>query len=227
LEQRLQLRLDDALGSFGDQAAIALLAPNDYRVTLALPAQMAANFSVVYLQALKDEAPARALLAQLEQHFGALTDQARIQEDDSGFSVLPNDESLGVSLQLHLSQGYLCLAVGRTSLVERSLRALTAGESLLAADPAYKSARATLPRTAQLLTWIDASRVLNAVAESPLLASRLHDFGFDRAGIQRVGADRVTAALALSLERQKGVATYRVDTLNFPAFAGAFAAAGL
>jgi hypothetical protein len=37
----------------------------------------------------------------------------------------------------------------------------------------------------------------------------------------------VTAALAVTLELQKGVSTYRVDALNLPVFAGAFAAAGL
>ncbi|HEY3665710.1 MAG TPA: hypothetical protein VGL19_06920, partial [Polyangiaceae bacterium] len=199
-EQRLQLHLTDLLGSVGDQAAVALLAPKDYSLSLGRPAQMAANFSLVYLQALKDEAPARAQLAQLEQHFGALTDQARIHADEGGFSVVPSDDTWGVSLQAHVVQGYLCLAVGRTLLVERSLHALTAAENTLAADPAYKAARAALPKKAHLISWIDAGRVLNAVAENPLLAPRLHDLGLDRAGLRRVGPERVTAALAVTLE---------------------------
>jgi hypothetical protein len=227
LEQQLHTHLDDVLGSLGDQTALALLAPADYSLTLAQPAQIAANFAVLYVQALKDEAPARALLGELEQRFGASFGQAQIHEDPSGYDVTLNDNPLGVSLQLRFIKGYLCLAVGQTPLVVRSLRALSSGESTLGADPAHKAARAALPSTAQVFAWVDAGRVLSAVLHNPLLSARVHDVGLDYAGIHWTGPERVTTALALSAELQKGVYSFRADTLNLPAFAGAFAASGL
>jgi hypothetical protein len=227
LEQQLQTHFDDVLGSVGDQGAVALLAPADYSLVLAQPHKIAADFAVVYLQALKDEAPARALLDQLKQHFGALVDKAQIHEDPDGYAVVPNDDSLGVSLQLHFVKGYLCLAVGHTPLVARSLRALSSGEGMLSADPAHQAARKALPSGAQVFAWIDAGRIVSTVLKNPLLAPRAHDFGLDRAGIHWTGVDRVTAALAASVESKKGVSTYRVDTLNMPILAGVFGAPGL
>jgi hypothetical protein len=227
LEEQLQTHFDDVLGSIGDQGALAVLAPTDYSLSLAQPSQIAADFAVVYLQALKDEAPARALLGQLKQHFGALVDKAQIHEDPDGYSVLPNDDSLNVSLQLHFVKGYLCLAVGHTPLVTRSLRALATGEGLLSADPAHQAARKALPTSAQLFAWVDAGRIVSTALKNPVLAPRLHDFGFDRSDIRWTGANRVTAGLAASAELQKGVYTYRVDSLNMPVFAGDFLAAGL
>jgi hypothetical protein len=227
LEQQLHTHFDDVLGSLGDQAAVALLAPSDYRLTLAQPAKIASDFALVYLQALKDEAPARALLGALKEHFAATLGQAQIHEDPSGYDVTLGDNLLGVSLQLHFVKGYLCLAVGHTSLVERSLRALSSGESTLGEEAAHKAARAALPGTAQVFAWVDAGRVLSVVLQNPLLSPRVTDIGFDGAHIHWTGPDRVTTALAVSAELQKGVYTYRADTLNLPAIAGFFAAAGL
>ncbi|HEY5374660.1 MAG TPA: hypothetical protein VIK01_13325, partial [Polyangiaceae bacterium] len=130
-------------------------------------------------------------------------------------------------LQLHFVKGYLCLAVGNTPLAQRSLRALSSGESTLGAEPAHKAARAALPSTAQLFAWVDAGRVLRVVLENPLLSPRVRDIGLDGARIRWTGADRVTTALAVSTELQNGVYTYRADTLNLPVFAGIFAAAGM
>jgi hypothetical protein len=215
------------LGSIGDQGAVAVLAPNDYSLTLAQPSQIAADFAVVYLQALKDEAPARALLAKLEQHFGALVDKAQIHEDPDGYAVVPNGDSLGVSLQLHFVKGYLCLAVGNTPLAARSLRALSTGESLLSADPGHQAARKALPSSAQVFAWVDAGRIANTVLKNPLLAPRMRELGLDRTLIHWTGAARVTVALAASAELQKGVYTYHLDSLNLPVFAGDFLAFGL
>ena len=189
LEEQLQTHFDDVLGSIGDQGALAVLAPADYSLTLAQPQQVAADFAVVYLQALKDEAPARALLGQLEQHFGALVDKAQIHEDPDGYAVVPNGDRLGVSLQLHFVKGYLCLAVGSTPLAARSLRALSTGEGLLSADPAHQAARKALPSSAQVFAWVDAGRIANTVLTNPLLAPRMHDF--------------VTRAQRHSLERRR------------------------
>ncbi|HEX7452836.1 MAG TPA: hypothetical protein VF294_11140, partial [Polyangiaceae bacterium] len=227
LEEQLHTHFDDVLGSLGDQATVALLAPANYRLTLAQPAKVASDFAVVYLQALKDEAPARALLGGLKEHFSASLAQAQIHEDATGYDVTPKDNPLGISLQLHFVKGYLCLAVGNTPLVERSLRAVSSGESTLGAEPAHQAARAALPSTAQVFAWVDAGRVLRVVLENPLLSLSVRDIGFDDARIHWTGADRVTTALGLSTELQKGVYTYRADTLNLPAFAGLFAAAGM
>ncbi|HEX3853758.1 MAG TPA: hypothetical protein VHW01_22490, partial [Polyangiaceae bacterium] len=227
LEAQLHTHFDDLLGSLGDQAAVALLGPVDYDLTLAQLAQIASHFAVVYLQALKDEAPARALLGALKERFSTELGQAQIHEDSNGYDVTLNDNPLGISLQLHFVKGYLCLAVGNTPLVERSLRALTRGESTLGADPAYKAARAALPSAAQAFAWVDAGRVLSVARQNPLLSPRVRGIGFDGARIHWTGPDRVTTALAVSAELQKGVYTYRADTLNLPAFAGIFAAAGM
>ena len=227
LEDQLHLRFDDVLGSLGDQGAIALLAPPDYSLSLPQPAQVASKFAAVYVQALKDEAPGRALLAALKEHFSASLSQAQIHEDASGYEVTLNDNPLGVSLQLHFVKGYLCLAVGHSALVERSLRALSNGESTLGAEPAHRAARAALPGAAQVFAWVDAGRVLSVVLQNPLLSLRMREIGFGDARIHWTGPDRVTTALALSGELQKGVYTYRADTLNLPAIAGLFAAAGL
>jgi len=69
--------------------------------------------------------------------------------------------------------------------------------------------------------------MVSTALKNPLLAPRMLGLGLDRTLIRWTGADRVTAALAASAELQKGVYTYRLDSLNMPAFAGDFLAAGL
>jgi hypothetical protein len=221
-EATLQFHFDDVFGSFGDQAALAVVAPADYRLELAMPQQMAGNFAIVYAQALKSEAPARALLAQLKAQLSRFATPAQIQEDATGYALLPSDASMGLAVQVRFIKGYVCVAVGNSALVERSMQALTTGDGTLTSDPAHQAARAALPRDAQLFAWFDAGRVVNSALQNPLLSSRARDFWLDGAALRLTGPERITAAVALSGELRDGAYTYRADTLNLPAFAGLF-----
>jgi hypothetical protein len=220
LEQQLHLSFDQVLGSVGDQAALGLLAPADYAISLGGASEMASHFAAVYVQALKDEAPARALLAQLAAQLGSVTDQVQAHAEVDGLSLLPSDARLGVSGQIRIFKGYLCVALGSPALVERGLHAVSTGEGTLANEPAQRAARGALPVAAQALAWLDAGRVVSTVLQNPLLSARVQDLGLDRGGIHWTGPDRVTVALAFSEEYQNGVYTDRVDALNLPAFAG-------
>jgi hypothetical protein len=223
IEARLHLRFDQLLGSIGDQVAVAALAPPDYNLALAPPRQMLGDFAVVYLQALKDDTPWRALAKQLEAELSPLANQFAIQEDATGYALTPKDDALGVSgakAELRFANGYLLFAVGNAALVERSRRALLGGENTLALEPAQRAARAALPSQAQLLIWVDAGRILESVEKNPLLAARAGELGLG--ALRFTGPDRVTAALALSTELQNGRTTYRIDTLNIAIFSGIF-----
>jgi hypothetical protein len=220
IEQRLHVHFEEILGSIGDQAALAVLAPADYSLTLAEPQQMLANFAVVYLQALKDETPFRALAKQLKTELASSQSQFKIQEDADGYLLTPTDNALGVSAELRFSNGFLFLGLGSSALVERSRRAFAAGENTLASDPAHRAARAALPSATQIFIWVDAGRIVETLQKNPLLAARVSPF--DLSAVRWAGPDRVTAALAVSAELQSGVATYHVDTLNLPVFGGAF-----
>ncbi len=223
-EAELHVSFDQLMGSMGDQGALALLAPQDYSIELASPAQAAARFAVVYVQALKDEAPERALFAQLKAQFEQGHGPALIHEDPGGYSATPNDNALGVSMQIRFSKGYLCLALGNSALVDRAVRAFSAGEDTLAAEPAHRTARAALPSSAQLIAWVDAGRIVSTVQQNPLLAPRLHELGLDHEFIRWTGPDRITTALTLNGELHGGVYTYRMDVLNPPIFPGVLAA---
>jgi len=223
IEARLHVRFDQLLGSIGDQVALAVLAPPEYALTLAPPQQMLGGFAVVYLQALKDDTPWRALAKQLETELAPLANQFAIQEDATGYVLTPKHDAFGVSgvkVELRFANGYLLFAVGNPALVERSGRALMSGENTLAGDPAQHAARAALPGQVQLLAWVDAGRIIESVQKSTLLAARVGQLGLG--ALRLTGPDRVTVALALSAELQSGRTTYRVDTLNLPIFAGIF-----
>ncbi|HEY5374983.1 MAG TPA: hypothetical protein VIK01_14975 [Polyangiaceae bacterium] len=83
-------------------------------------------------------------------------------------------------------------------------------------NPKFQASKHDFTDKADAIVYLDASRL-----------PTVRDIGFDHARIHWTGADRVTSALGLSTELQKGVSTYRADTLNLPAFAGLFAAAGM
>ena len=217
-EQRLQLHFDQILGSIGDQAAVAVLAPPEYSLTLADPPRMLAQFALVYVQALKDDAPLRALAKQEVAELALLGNQYQVQADPDGYLVTPKDDLLGVSAQLRFVSGYFYLAIGGAPLLARSLRAFTAGESTLATAPAARAARAALPGTAQLLAWVDAGRIVDTVQKNPLLASQVGRY--DLGALRWTGPDRITAGFALTTEQRDGISTYRVDALNIPVFAG-------
>jgi hypothetical protein len=225
LDQPSSQGFDELLGSVGDQAALALLAPSNYSLALGNPQQMAAKFAIVYLQAVKEQAPARALAEELKTQFGSLLGQAQLREDASGYSLLPKDDGLGVSAQLRFVKGYLCLAFGNTSLVERSLHALSTGEGTLAGDPAVQAARAALPNPAQLFGWVDVGRIVHIAQQNPLLAGRMHDAWLDQDGVRWTGPERVTTAFGVRAERDKDSLTVRVETLNLPEFAAILAPA--
>ncbi len=217
-EAELHVSFDQLLGSIGDQGALALLAPPDYSIELANPYQAAARFAVVYVQTLKDEAPGRALFAQLKTQFEQRHGPALIHEDADGYSATPTDNALGVSLQLRFSKGYLYLAVGNSALVERSMRAFASAEGTLGTEPAHRAARAALPSSAQVIAWVDLGRIVNTVQQNPLFSPRLHDLGLNHDALRWTGPDRLTTALALSGELHSGVYAYRVDVLNLPVF---------
>ncbi len=218
-EAELHISFDQLLGSIGDQGALALLAPTDYRIELASPYQAAARFAVVYIQELRDEAAGRSLFAQLKTQFEQGHGPALIHEDADGYSATPTDNALGVGMQLRFSKGCLYLAGGNSALVERSMRAFASGESTLATEPAHHAARAALPSSAQVFAWVDLGRIVDTVQQNPLFSPRLHDLGLDHDLFRWTGSDRLTTALALSGELHSGVYTYRVDVLNLPVFA--------
>ena len=217
-EAELHVSFDQLLGSIGDQGALALLAPPDYSIELAGPYQAAARFAVVYVQALQDEAPGRALFAQLKTQFEQGHGPALIHEEADGYSATPTDNALDVSMQLRFSKGYLYLSAGNSALVERSLRAFSSAESTLATEPAHRAARAALPSSAQAVAWVDLGRIVNTVQQNPLLSPRLHDLGLDHDVFRWTGPDRLTTALALRGDLHNGTYTYRVDVLNLPVF---------
>ncbi len=223
IEARLHVRFDQLLGSIGDQAALGVLAAPNHDLALAPLPQMLGDLAVVYLQALKDDAPWGAHAQQRETEVSPLANQFEIQADAAGYTLTPKADALGVSgveAELRFANGFLLLAAGNTALVERSRRALKSGENTLASEPAQRAARAALPNQAQLLVWADAGRILESAQKNPLLAARAGQLGLG--ALRIAGPDRVTVALALSTELQNGSTTYRVDTLNLPIFSGIF-----
>jgi hypothetical protein len=220
IEQRLHVHFDQVLDSLGDQGAVALVAPPDYSLELASPPQMLANFAIVGVQALKDEAPLRSLLKQWRAELGPLADQYLVQEDADGYALTPKDNPLGLGAQARFSKSYAFFALGKSALVERSWRAFSAGENTLGADPAERAARAALPSAARAFVWIDAARVIASVQKNPFLAPRISNL--TGGALRLAGTDRVTLGVAFGSEPEHGGYRYRVDTLNLPIFLGLF-----
>jgi hypothetical protein len=218
-EQRLHLQLSETLGAIGDQGALAVLAPADYSLALGEPQQMLSTLAVVYAQALKDEAPARAACKALQTELGASPGAFSLKADADGYFLTSSDGTLGA--QLRVSNGYLFAAAGSPTLVDRAWRAFSRGENTLVTEPAQRAARAALPSTAQLAVWIDAGRIGDAIQKNPILAMGFR--GVDLSAVHWTGPDRVTAALTISSERKAGLDTYRIEALNLPVFAGLLA----
>jgi hypothetical protein len=216
IEQRLHVNFTELLSSIGDEGAVAVVAPQDYSLALGSPEQMLASFALVGVLALKDEAPLRSLLKQWKIELGPLASQYQIQEEADGYALTPNDKALGLSAQLRFTKGTLFVALGSSTLVERSWRAFSAGENTLASDAAHRAARAALPSSAQAVAWVDAARVISTVQKNPFLAPRVGHLG---EGVLRLtGPNRLTAGFALSGEPESGGYRYRVDALNLPVF---------
>src|SRR5260221_5683291 len=84
-EPRWHVRPADILGSLGDQAAFGVLARSDYSVVLGDPTGMLADFGFVYLQALKNEAPARAACKEWSAQLSARASPFSIEQDADGY----------------------------------------------------------------------------------------------------------------------------------------------
>jgi hypothetical protein len=218
LEARFGTHLDAILGSIGDQAALAALAPSNYELSLGAPQKMLEGFALLYAQALKDEAPARALVARLKSDFSASLTEFQIQEDAHGYSLAPKDLAYALRAEVRFEGGYLFVALGGNEVVTRAERAFFAHENTLANEPAHRAARTALPNEADVILWLDAGRVLETARKNPIVGLQIGASHFGSA-VHLSGPDRVTAALALSHSRAAGGTTYRIDALNLPVFA--------
>lgn len=218
-ETTLHTHMSDLYRSFGDQVAVAVLAPAEYRFERAPRAQILDKLAVLVVQTLTEDFPARAFAAQLRAQLGRVDGVPPIQDDANGYTV--RNRSAGIAIQLWFGQGYFGFAMGNDALVERALKALASGGGMLSADPAHRAARAALPENAQLFAWVDTGRVMNGLLENPSLLPSVRDL-LGPTAIRWTGPERVTEALALSWQPGPGGYTYRLETLNFPADYGIF-----
>jgi len=226
LETRTELKFADLLGSFGDRAALALLVPDDYALTLTGPQQLARALALEQVFAVKDEAALRAAAKQAVTSLARVPGLFSIHETADGYALATIDGSLAA--ELHFAGGFGFCAVGSPSLVARATLAFSKHENTLANQAAYRFAHTALANANEADLWLDAGRMSELGEASALIAPRPGEAAFDLMhALQTKGPERISASLTLARERDARGDVYRVEGLNLPLIAAIVALRGV
>jgi hypothetical protein len=217
LEKNLGVNLEKLLESIGDQGVLSIQAPLDYTLPPSMGPNALADFSVVLVQNLKDEAPLKDLGKQLKDKLGPSVEDVNIRETPSGYSIEPRSAPLPISAEIQFTNKKWIIALGGRSLVAKSLAALSTGQNSLKTDAAHQATTTALSNTANAYLYLDSGRITNTMLRSPMLAAQVEQSGMNMKGIRLTGEQRVTTAVAFNVSANAGVWTYHVQALNLPA----------
>ncbi len=228
MERGIGVTFIKLVDSIGQQGVIAVAAPDTFTVDPTRGEKQVMDLAAFAVVKLTDEAPLKAALAKLKEQAGAaIEDQATIREEGGGFVVTPKSNELPVSLQAKFIDKQLVLAIGSTTLVDKGLKAITSGTGSLEANAAHKATLASLPDKTHFVMWFDAGRFGDTLMRSPLIKQQIDQSGIDVSKVKLTGDDRVTSAIAVEVETQGDVWTYKAHFLNPPALAAAGGAAAM
>ncbi|HEV8244966.1 MAG TPA: hypothetical protein VGP93_04330 [Polyangiaceae bacterium] len=228
MERAIGVTFTKLVDSIGEQAVIAVAAPDTFTIDPARGEKQLTDLAAFVVIKLNDEAPLKTGLAKLKELEGrSIEEQATIREEGGGFVVTSKSSELPISLQAKFIDKQLVLAVGSTPLVDKGLKAITSGSGSLESNAAHKAALASLPEKTHFVMWFDAGRFGDTLQRSPLIKQQIEQSGFDINKFKLTGDDRITAALAVDVETQNDVWTFRMHSLNTFALGAAGGASAL
>jgi len=222
LEQVLGVSVAKLVDGLGSEAVFAVAAPLDASLDASLLApgpQAMANFSVSWVQQLKDDTEYKRLAAQLKQKILPSVREATLVEDGPGFALKPRSAPLAVSLRVKFFDKYLFITAGGNSLCDRAEGAFSKGDRTLKDDAAHRAALGALPDKHHFRLWLDTGRLADTLFKNPLVRAKITENGLDLDKFRLTGPERVTSALSVSSKVENEVWTYNVDALNMQALA--------
>jgi hypothetical protein len=126
-------------------------------------------------------------------------------------------------VKVRLTDEHLMVVAGGKKLVDEAVDAFKDGKGTLGEEAAHKSAIAALGGSPRAIVWADMGRVGNVFLDfakdkaKDELREAEKKLGIDSDAIKLTGDDRITAALALTLDSDGAVWNYELVTLNAPA----------
>lgn len=213
-QQMTGVSFAEALGSIGEEIAVAALAPSDMKVQGFDPDQLKGAGAVLALR-LKNPAVAEKLVAQVRDQVLAKEMGDQVTVKGKGM-VVRTPLGPDVVVETAFVDGQLVVAGGAKAMVDKALAALAGSGARLAADEAHSAVRETLPKEASQLLWVDTGRLLDRVlAGNPLLAGMSKQAGLSIDQIQLTGPDRLTTSAALTLRAKEQAWEFELDSTNF------------
>ncbi|HEY6726030.1 MAG TPA: GYF domain-containing protein [Polyangiaceae bacterium] len=213
-QQMTGVSFADALGSIGDEIVIAGLAPSDMKVQGFDPEQLKGAGAVMALR-LKNPVVAEKIVTQLRDQVLAKEMGNQLTVKGKGM-VVQTPLGPDVVVETAFVDGQLVIAGGAKPMVDKALAALAGSGTRLGADEGHSGVRATLPKEASQLLWIDTGRLIDRMlAGNPALSAMSKQAGVSLDQIQLTGPNRLTTSAALTLRAQSQTWEFALDSTNF------------
>jgi len=225
-KEKLGLDIKTFYDLLGDEAILAVTVDDDLDFAMIEKKDKEAleHLGVVFALQIKDEDKAKKVVKKAQEQLEELGKmmKADISDKDGGFIVEPEDDSVPVIGSLTFQGKYLVLAVGEKKRHDAMVGAINGKGKTLADDKAHQKALKAFDGKPHMLFWMDSGRINKSMLDDAEgLEDMMKEQGIPLKAFRLTGDDRMTTAMAVRLEANKGVWSYQVEGLNLPALAPA------
>lgn len=205
--------LAEALGAIGDELVVGALAPASMKFQGVDPKQLSQGGAYAALR-LKNQAVVERVVAQLRDKVLAREMGDEMTPKGSGMLV---ETPLGpdVVVEVRFLDKQLVVAGGSRAMVDKALAALGGQGERLQGDAAHAAVLETLPDVASQVVWVDTGRVTDRLLDgNPAVQAAAKQMGISLDQIELKGPNRVTSALAVTLQAEPQAWGVRFDSTN-------------
>jgi hypothetical protein len=225
-KEKLGLDIKTFYDLLGDEAILAVTVDDDldFEMIEKKDKEALEHVGVVFALQIKDEAKAKKVVKKAQEELEELGKmmKAEISDKDGGFMVEPEDDSVPVIGSLTFQGKYLVLAIGEKKRHNAMVDAINGKGKTLGDDKAHQKALKAFDGKPHMLFWMDSGRINKSMLDDAEgLEDMMKEQGIPLKAFRLTGDDRMTTAMAVRLEANKGVWSYQVEGLNLPALAPA------
>ncbi len=224
LEKNAGFGVDQVFDAMGDEAAWAIVLEERFKYDPkdGLGEELAKG-AILFVQAIKDEALAKRMLAtlrsRLEETLGGL---AKVRSTPNGFEIDPETEdALPVpNVRVELVDKQLVVALAAPQMLQSCLASLREGKLTLKDDAAMERSLDAMPSHAHSYLWFDTGRFTDAMlTASPRAKEKAIAAGIPLDNVILRGPSRLTSGMALRYRAKDDGWGVDVGTVNVPGLA--------